>query len=198
MRPFFVNTSYKNKKMTVNKKMTEQIWKEFNGQLLSFLKTKINDFEIAKDILQDVFIKVHQKIDTIKEKEKIDNWIYKITKNAIIDYYRRKKLRTTSYLNREIFKDIDLENSSFTKCLMPFIKQLSDKEQDVLIKTSFENISQKKYANLNNLSYSTTKSRVQRAKKKLKKKFSDCCKVKADKYGNIVSYTKNLCNSTDL
>ena len=36
----------------------------------------------------------------------------------------------------------------------------------------------------NNLSYTATKSRIQRARKQLKKKFLNCCLAQADKYGN--------------
>lgn len=175
--------------------MTELIWKEFNVQLLGFIKSRINNEELAKDLLQEIFIKIHQKIDTIQNKQKITSWIYQITRNSIIDYYRKKKEDTTQLsLNINLPEEIEPVNSDFTKCLEPFIKQLSGKDQHILNNIYFGNVSQKEYAETYNLSYSAAKSRVQRAKEKLKSSFITCCKVNSDKYGNIISHDKDHCS----
>ena len=46
---------------------------------------------MTEDILQDVFIKIHLKIDTLKDESKIKPWLYQITRNRIMDYYRQNK-----------------------------------------------------------------------------------------------------------
>ena len=175
--------------------MTEQIWKEFNKQLLGFIKTRINDDEIANDILQEVFIKIHRNINSVKDNEKITNWVYQITRNSIIDFYRNKKNKSVfTDLNNILPQEIKVQNSDFSKCIIPFIKQLPNKDQEILNKVSFGGISQKEYAEQYNLSYSATKSRVQRAREKLKMAFVNCCDIKTDKYGNIISHTKRKCS----
>ena len=52
---------------------------------------------------------------------------------------------------------------------------------------------QKEYAKQHGLSYSATKSRIQRARQKLKASFVACCNLQSDTYGNIISYSKNNC-----
>lgn len=163
--------------------MTTEIWKAFNKELLGFIKARVNNAENAEDILQDVFIKIHKNIHKLKDSKKTASWAYQITRNAIIDFYRKKK----NELNGETFsgfefektlpEDIDHTTPNFSKCLVPFILQLPEKDKDILLKTSFEHISQKEYATINNLSYSTTKSRVQRARKQLNKMFVACCNI---------------------
>jgi len=176
--------------------MTTQIWKEFNEQLLSFIKTRVSDDEIAKDILQEVFIKIHKKIDSIKDSEKITSWVYQITRNSIIDFYRKEKKKSTiPNLENISLQEIDVQNPDFSKCISPFLKQLSEKDRELLNKISFEGISQKEYADLHNLSYTATKSRVQRARKKLKQAFIKCCDIKTDKYGNIISHSQKRPNT---
>ena len=167
---------------------TANIWNNFKDEIHGFIKTRVNSPENAEDILQDVFAKIHRKASTIKEKEKLTSWVYQITRNTIIDYYKKKKLLTyTDNLNTSLPEKID-ENISkdFSKCLQPLINKLADKDRDALHKTSFENMSQKDYAKEQGISYSTAKSRVQRARQKLKTLFVECCQIEADKYGNII------------
>ena len=131
--------------MTEKSIMTEQIWKNFNQQLLGFIKARINDQEVAKDILQEVFIKIHQKIDSIQDKQKITSWIYQITRNTIIDYYRKKKQDTVELVLEDILPEkIEMHPPDFTKCVEPFMKQLSNKDREILKKITFENVSTKR------------------------------------------------------
>ncbi len=67
--------------------MIESIWKKFNQQLLAFIRFKVKDKSVAEDILQDVFIKVFQNLDSLQDKEKLRSWLYSISRNAIYDYY---------------------------------------------------------------------------------------------------------------
>lgn len=175
--------------------MTKDIWKEFNQELLGFIKKRVHNSENAEDILQEVFIKIHKNVNSLKDNKKVASWVYQITRNAIIDFYRKKKDDST----RNEFENIlpeELDNSTmdFTKCLKPFILQLPEKDKDILLKTTFENISQKDYSLNNNLSYSAAKSRVQRARKELNKMFVECCNVESNKYGNIISSDSENCN----
>ncbi len=174
---------------------TERIWKDFNGELLRFIKVRVNDVSVAEDILQDVFVKIHKNITSIAKEEKITSWVYQITRNTIIDYYRKKKLDTT-HLDFEILNTSETEEEEvrFTACLRPFIDQLPEDYKKVLLSTSFGKVSQKEFAENEKLSYSTVKSRVQRGKEKLKKLFVDCCALEADKYGNIIGSKNDNCD----
>lgn len=168
--------------------MTTDIWGQFNQQLLGFIQTKVNDKETAKDILQDVFVKIYQNINQLKSQNKLTSWVYQITRNTIIDYYRSKKLNV-DHLN--MAEDIAAEESEtfydFSNCIKPFIEDLSTSDRDILMQTTFGNTSQKVYAAEHNMSYSAAKSKVQRARTKLKNSFMACCEVQADAYGNIIS-----------
>jgi len=167
---------------------TTKIWNEFKGELLGFIKSRINDSSIADDLLQEVFIKIHLKKDNLNDDSKLISWIYQITRNKIIDYYRKKRIEIPQeQFNIQLPEELELTNKDFTKCLIPFINQLSKIDKDIIHQTTFLGISQKEYALKNNLSYSTVKSKTQRARKKLKDLFVGCCKIETDKYGTIIS-----------
>ena len=46
---------------------------------------------MAEDILQDVFVRIHTRTNSLKNNIKLESWIYRITRNAVIDYYRSKR-----------------------------------------------------------------------------------------------------------
>ena len=69
----------------------ESIWNEYHNKLYRFIQGRVSDASIADDILQEVIIRVHSRINTLKDSNKIQNWLYRIARNAIIDHYRAQK-----------------------------------------------------------------------------------------------------------
>lgn len=175
--------------------MTENIWNQFKDELLRFILSRVKDKDIAHDLLQDVFVKIHSKSDSLSDNDKLTSWIYQITRNTIIDYYRK---RGTQKKEQEILQYIPESDNSFNHelfcCLIPFIDELPEKYKDALINTSYGSLSQKEYAEQLNLSYSATKSRIQRARSQLKDTFVKCCAIESDKYGNIIEVKKKNCD----
>ena len=174
---------------------TTEIWNSFKQELLGFIKSRVNDNEIAEDLLQEIFIKIHLNKSSITEESKLTSWIYQITRNTIIDHYRKKKIITTKEeLAVQLPEEVQNSNADFTKCLNSFVNHLSASDQEAISKTAYGGLSQKEYAASINLSYSATKSRIQRARKKLKELFIECCAIESDNYGNIISNKKDDCN----
>lgn len=175
---------------------TAEIWKEFSDELLGFIRSRVNHRDHAEDILQDVFVKIHQKVDQLSDSSKLVSWMYQITRNAIIDYYRKKKLPTSEaiLIPEEFEEEHASMNPQFVKCLSPFINQLPEIYYEAIAKTVLGDLSQKEYAESLGISYTAAKSRVQRAKQKLKSQFTDCCQIQSDSYGNILSSNNDHCS----
>jgi len=143
-------------------------------------------------ILQDVFIKIHTKSATLSDHEKLLPWIYQITRNSIIDYYRTKDRQDViSQIEGSKVENDKILNAELLCCLKPFIDDLPEIYKDALLKTSYGTMSQKDYAAELNISYSAVKSRVQRARKQLKESFFQCCAIQSDKYGNVLDINPN-------
>lgn len=170
------------------------IWNTFNHKLLSFIRSKVNNREDAEDLLQEVFIKIYSRLQDLKNEDKLESWIYQITRNAVIDYYRKKKL---VYTTMPEFIDICEKKEDpprdFAKCLKAFISQLKKEEQDIINATAINGEKQKEYALRNGEAYSTIKSRLQRARKKLKDLFISCCQLQLDRSGNIIDASNCNC-----
>lgn len=168
------------------------IWEEFSMRLKNFIRKRISNQQDAEDILQEVFYKIHNKIDDIKDYHRIHAWIFKLTGNAIVDYYRKKD---SGFVLTEITQDFpavieeDLSvNEEIAKCLHPMIDQLPEKYRQAITLTEFEKITQKELAQRLGISISGAKSRVQRARLMLKDTLLDCCHLEFDHLGNVIDY----------
>ncbi|MBL4706360.1 MAG: RNA polymerase sigma factor SigZ [Flavobacteriales bacterium] len=175
---------------------TTSIWSGFKIELLNFIRKRINDKEDANDILQEVFIKIHLQSDSFAEIKNLTGWLYQITRNAIIDYYRKRKItidikELTSDDQEEVNEK---ERQQFSKCLSSHLKELPEMYQDAFQKIEIDGLSQKEYAKELDISYSGAKSRFQRSKRQLKELFLACCKLETDKYGNILNSNLDQCN----
>jgi len=82
----------------------EELWLRFENKLRAFTMSKVNDVSVTDDILQELFIKIHENIDKVRDETKLQSWIYQICRNLIIDHFRnREKLMkgTTSFTGEE-------------------------------------------------------------------------------------------------
>src|SRR5437764_14811132 len=70
---------------------TEKVWEEFHPRLKQFILKRVPDEQNAEDILQDVFLKIHTRIGTLRDEEKLQSWMYQVARNAVTDYYREQR-----------------------------------------------------------------------------------------------------------
>ena len=174
-----------------NINVVENLWNDLSKPLKGFIKKHIKNSQDADDILQNVFYKIHNNIDNLKDTERLHSWVYSITRNAIMDFYREHKYDA---ILTEIPVDIidDQEeinaNEEIAECLKAMIYYLPEKYKDAIILTEFQNLTQKELSVKMGLSVSGAKSRVQRARVKLKEMLLGCCNLEFDHFGNIIEY----------
>lgn len=171
-------------------KVTENIWYEYQSRLAAFIRSKVAE-DAVDDILQDVFIKIHVRIDSLKDDTKLESWLYQMTRNTITDYYRTKrrseKLPEWLELPQPEEESIRKELSA---CLEPMIRELPDKYRKAVQLSEMENRTQKEVAEQEGISLSGAKSRVQRGRALLKTMLDDCCQFEINHKNRVVSYEK--------
>ncbi len=170
--------------------MIEEIWRTYHQGLHRFIQIRVGDAAVADDILQDVFIKIHSGIDGLKDSAKIKSWVYQITRNAIIDYYRSQKNHTQlpDDLSGPEIDHSEQAQQELGACLIPMIKALPDHYRDALMLSEIDEIPQKQVAEKLGISLSGAKSRVQRGRVMVKEMLSDCCSIERDHRGSLVDY----------
>lgn len=167
----------------------ETIYQDFHSKLYHFIVGRVSDRNAAEDILQDVYLKIHSNIDKLRENDRLQSWIYQITRNAITDYYRR--VRPQDELSESLISPLDDEPSALselTASVKGMLNCLPEKYREALEMTELQGLSQVELATRLNISVSGAKSRVQRAREKLKEEFLECCHFEFDRLGRVIHF----------
>ncbi|MEZ4884857.1 MAG: sigma-70 family RNA polymerase sigma factor [Chitinophagales bacterium] len=165
----------------------QSIWKDLYNELFAFINSKVKNDEVSKDILQDTFLKAHSNIQNLKDSSKLTSWIYQITRNNINDYFRKKKY-TIQIEHLELVVEQEPSYQNLSNCINSKIKQLPEKYEEAMVLTTFKNLKQTELAEYLGISYSGTKSRVQRAKEKLKELVIACENVETDQKNTKIEH----------
>jgi RNA polymerase sigma-70 factor (ECF subfamily) len=177
----------------------EQIWKEYHVRLHNFIRGRVGDSSIADDILQEVFIRIHTRINTLRENRKIQSWIYQITRNVVIDYYRAHKTvgELPESLTAPKMDSTDKAREEIASWLLPMIQNFPEHYRQALMLSEIEGLTQREVAVKQGLSLSGAKARVQRGRKLLKKMLLDCCQFEFDHQGTVIDWEKkeSECNN---
>ncbi len=177
------------------------IWQNFSAGLLGYIKLKVHDEYIAEDLLQEVFLKLYKNIEKLEEESKLKPWLYQITKNTIIDYYRKHTEEPV------IFESLDKElkvndesvnmNDEIVECLKSLMFKLPEKYQTSILLYDLKGLKHKDISRRLSISISGSKTRLQRARNKLKEVLYDCCDFELDVFGNILEYRQKKNYSCD-
>ena len=153
----------------------EKVWGEHQDKLMLFVRSRVSNECDAKDLLHEIFLKVKTRAGSLRDPKKALGWIYQITRNAVVDYYRS---RGKTLKLPEDFPELKSEKSAWeliSRCMRPFIEELPRIYRDVLLLSEIEGLDHKQVARKLGISLASAKSRILRGKQKLRKKFEDCC-----------------------
>ena len=178
--------------MQAHRNNTEAIaWQAHRDALYRFVLKRVRHEAAAEDIVQEVLVKAYTRQETLKDPSKLRPWLYQITRNAIIDYYRLQK-PSQAVPDELIYEDPGEEDNraerELARCLVPLLDQLPEPYRYALRLAEFEGAKQREVASRLGLSLSGAKSRVQRARKMLRGVLLKCCQVELDRRGGVVDY----------
>lgn len=164
---------------------TKEVWTIYAEDLRRFILSKVKDVTITEDILQDTFIKIHTKLHTLKDSDKLKSWVFAIARYTILDYFKASKLTYTSEVI-EIEAETETSEHNEQDCLRGILKNLPKKYRDPLFLSDIKGMKQQAIAEQLKLPLSTVKSQIQRARKQIAKGFMDCCGFVMNEEGHLV------------
>ncbi|HSK39326.1 MAG TPA: RNA polymerase sigma factor SigZ [Arenibaculum sp.] len=168
------------------------VWSRFGQSLLGFIRRRVRSAEDAEEIFQDVMLRVHRGIGNLSDAEKIQPWLYRIARNAIIDHYRAAAARPVSEELPDELPEPEDDDASLNReiegCLAPMVNQLEGKYREAVHMADFEGIAQQEVADRLGISLSGAKSRIQRGREMLRGELQRCCRLTLDGSGNVIDY----------
>ena len=171
-----------------------ELYDRFNQRIRRYVRSKVSDRQLTDDLVQEIFIKIHDHMDKLNDTDRIDGWIFRISKNKVIDYYRTQRdfqqiSKWDNIPNPAVSESNDKLMHELANDTRQFIRQLPDTYRRVIELTELEGKTNKEAAELLGLSLPAVKSRVLRGRKKLKEMFLQCCHFEFDRYGGVVHCT---------
>lgn len=155
--------------------------KQLQGPVYNLAVKMIGDKEEAKDLTQEIFLKVYKSFATYDKSAKVTTWIYRIATNTCIDYLRKKKELLMLEENQEII----IENRSYSLPERAFegkelkqqinskIDRLPESYRVVVILKYVNELTFEEIADILKQPVSTVKTKLYRAREMLKGYFSE-------------------------
>ena len=172
----------------------EAVWREFSGELRTFIGRRVSRPQDADDILQLVALRMLQNSDEHRDRRMLLGWLYAVTRNAITDYYRaavhRREVMTDDMPERpapDLPADEDTQQalSSLAACVRPLLRLLPADQAAAVELVDLTGVSQVEAARAAGLSVSGMKSRVQRGRRALRDALTACCHLQLDVRGEV-------------
>lgn len=157
--------------------MTEQektkLYEDYALKVRNFILSKVNDFNLAEDLTSEVFLKVYSNISSFDEKKaSLSTWIFTITRNLLIDYYRTRKIHVELPEDLTYDEEVNICDEENLEILKKGLKSLSEKERDVIILHYYSKLTLKDAAVKMGISYAYVKILHNNALGKLKEFFN--------------------------
>jgi RNA polymerase sigma-70 factor (family 1) len=156
-------------------KAFEQLYHLYSLRLYGFLLKLVKDEEIAQDLLQDVFIKIWNKRETIDPEKTFRSYLFRIAENNVIDFFRKaacdKKLQSKlTAACTEIYSHIEetIYSREHTSMLNQAVNQLPPQCRLVFTLCKLEGKSYKEVSQILGISVATISNHLQKASRSIR------------------------------
>lgn len=154
-----------------NTQAFEQLYNESSGAVFGLAMSIVGNSEDAKDVVQNTFISVYQKIQSYQPNGKAMAWIFTIARNhAYMILRERKKF---SHVNLDDVYDIGddttvVEDMHKEKLTSVLLDELQDDEREIVVMHAMSNMKHKDIAQIMDIPLSTVISKYRRSLQKLR------------------------------
>ena len=163
-------------------------WKLHAPELRAWLRHRLNQPQDAEDVLQDVFIKALRQTSRFCTVLNPRAWLFEVARNTLAD--RWKSARETIELPDDLAAPV-LEGApvdGLTACLPRVLSELKETDRQAIVLCDLGGMSQADYAAQVGLNLSAAKSRLQRARQRLRNQMSLACQVTMNTAGQVEDF----------
>lgn len=160
----------------------EDLFSKYYNDVYYFALKTLKDSDLACDITQETFLEVVKSIDKLKEPAAFEKWLRMVTYHQCTRYFKKKKDVLVSEdedgntLFDELVDDDEAvvpqqvyENEEFQSTIMGMVNELSEEQRSAVMLYYFDELSISEIAQIQGVSEGTVKSRLNYARKGIKK-----------------------------
>jgi len=154
----------------------ERLYLDYHGKVSAYVRGKIADPHEAEDVVSAVFVKAMERLSTYDEnRASPSTWLYTITRSAVADYYRARKLHGAYMDYMDAVPDVPAgedDSEALLARLAEGLGALREKERDIIILHYHKGITLKRAAELLGMSYINAKVLHKKALNRLREHFA--------------------------
>lgn len=140
----------------------------YGNDILRMCLLYLKDYHLAEDITQETFIKVYQKLDTFNNKSNIKTWITSIAINNCKNALKKYSKEVTPLEDLTLTYTEDFSKNENRLLVSKEVSKLPKKYLEVIILFYYQELSTKEISYILKVPQATIKTRLKRAKEKLK------------------------------
>lgn len=148
------------------------------------------EWHATEDLLQETFLRVHERLDTLLDAASMRAWLGRIARNVLADHHRRRGAAGVESAVEDELPPPAEDGSNLDHVvagwLEAHLRELDPADAEALRLVDLEGKTQRELAARQGLSLSGAKSRVQRARAKLRARLEACCAFAQDARGGIL------------
>ena len=162
-------------------------WQVIGQRLGAYIGRRLPAGEVD-NVLQDVLLRIHTNVRYLSDDSRFGPWVYSVARNAVIDRLRKKQpaLADASALDAVPSPDETESEQALINCVTPFVARLPEAYRHAITLVELQGLSQANAAEVEGISLSGMKSRVQRGRRMLREMFEECCSLKIDARGRVM------------
>lgn len=167
-------------------------WSRHEGELRRWLLSRAPVKSEVDDLLQDVFLKTLKQGDHFAAIAQPRAWLFEVTRNTLTDRLRvsRESLPLPEGLDEwpAPVDQADPVDTLAQACLPRVLAELDPQDREAIELCDLQGMAQEDFARLKNLTLPAAKSRVQRARKRMRERMTTACQVSFDPAGHVEDF----------
>lgn len=166
-------------------------WTQHAAELRSWLLHRLRQPQDVDDLMQELFLKALRQGDLFCEVRHARAWLFQVARHMLADHFRElaPPLEWSEGLD-ELPADVEQADvvDELTICLPRVLSELSPTDREAIVCCDLEGLPQAEYAARVGLGLSAAKSRLQRARQRLRAHMTAACQVQFDRAGHIEDF----------
>ena len=177
--------------------------RKYQKPVHAFVRRKVGDFHIAEEITQDIFLRVYEKLQTLKNPNTFAGWLYVIAAHQCFAWFEKKRipmesldamppeeLEELAYGQYRAKQQEEFANEQQREVVEGLLQKLPEGERSVVTLHYLDSMTCEDVSELLGVSPNTVKSRLHRARKRLKKDEPTIREIRAGSKGDLIMSDK--------
>lgn len=160
-------------------------WHAHEAELSGYLTRQLGDASLAQDILQEVFLKSMRAGQVFCQLDNPRAWLYQVAKTTVIDHARASKHQVEFPDDLTAPQDERPPVDALDGCVLHHLPHLPEADRDILQACDLGGQTVRSYADHRSLSLPAAKSRLLRARQRLRQLLLDNCQIRFDANGLV-------------